>query len=177
MYAKLIDNTLYPAPAALTVAGRVHYHPSDALYEAQGYLPIVDTPQPETAEGETIKHYAARYEEQGGQIVKVWEEAETPAPPQPTTLDILNEIGVAKTVEQSDKLGHDWVTYRIGSVVVRRDYVPQADPRGTADNPIPYTEGMALIPNAYYTLNGAQKVWMGAAGAVAGWDNSDFVEF
>ena len=46
---------------------------------------------------------------------------------------------------------------------------------GTADNPIVWASGMALIQNAYYTHNGETKVWMGAAGAKAKWTDAAFV--
>ena len=46
---------------------------------------------------------------------------------------------------------------------------------GTADNPIVWSSGMALIQNAYYTHNGEIKVWMGAAGATAKWTDAAFV--
>ena len=38
---------------------------------------------------------------------------------------------------------------------------------GTADNPIVWASGMALIQNAYYTHGGEIKVWMGEAGKKA----------
>ena len=45
----------------------------------------------------------------------------------------------------------------------------------TADNPIVWEVGMALIRNAYYTHGGETKVWMGEAGATAKWTDSAFV--
>lgn len=70
--------------------------------------------------------------------------------------------GITTTTEQSDKLGFDWVNTVINDVVVKREYIEQENPVGTsADNPIEYTEGMALIDNAFYLVDGTIKVWMG----------------
>lgn len=69
--------------------------------------------------------------------------------------------GIAVTEAQSDKLGFDWKIYSVNDVVVRKDYIEQENPVGTsAENPIEYTEGMPLINNAFYRVDGAIKVWM-----------------
>ena len=83
--------------------------------------------------------------------------------------------GITTIVTQSDKLGYDWKNFFVNDVPVRREYVEQAVKYGTADNPIVWEAGMALIQNAYYTYNGETKVWMGEAGATADWSSSDFV--
>ena len=58
--------------------------------------------------------------------------------------------GIAVTMQQSDKLGYDW-----------KEYIAQTVPVGTsADNPIDYTDGMPLINNAYYRVDGKIKVYM-----------------
>ena len=44
--------------------------------------------------------------------------------------------GITVTLEQSDKLGFDWRVYAVNRVIVRKEYVAQANPAGTADNPI-----------------------------------------
>jgi hypothetical protein len=77
MYVTInLDGTITEAPATLTdEQGRVHYHPSDAMYESQGYFLQVDTPMPEQAEGDTTV-YAGLYEAQGNQAVQVWQEVE-----------------------------------------------------------------------------------------------------
>ena len=85
--------------------------------------------------------------------------------------------GIREEVTQSDKLGYDWHIYYVNDIVVRKDYVAQEVPYGTADNPVVWKEGMSLIPNAYYTHDGVRKVWMGDEGAVAAWDDDNFVEF
>lgn len=69
--------------------------------------------------------------------------------------------GIAVTMQQSDKLGFDWKVYSVNDVVVRKEYIAQAVPVGTsADNPIDYTEGMPLINNAFYRVDGVIKVYM-----------------
>ena len=83
--------------------------------------------------------------------------------------------GITTTVTQSDKLGYDWKNIYVNDVLVRRDYVEQAVKYGTADNPIAWASGMALIQNVYYTYTGETKVWMGAAGATAKWTDAAFV--
>lgn len=83
--------------------------------------------------------------------------------------------GITTTVTQSDKLGYDWKNFFVNDILVRREYVEQAVKYGTADNPIAWASGMALIQNAYYTYNGEIKVWMGEAGATAKWTDAAFV--
>lgn len=83
--------------------------------------------------------------------------------------------GITSTVTQSDKLGFDWKNIYVNDILVRREYVEQAVKVGTADNPIVWEAGMALIQNAYYTHGGETKVWMGEAGATADWSNGGFV--
>ena len=83
--------------------------------------------------------------------------------------------GITTTVTQSDKLGYDWKNFFVNDVLVRREYVEQAVKTGTADNPIVWASGMALIQNAYYAYNGETKVWMGEAGATAKWTDAAFV--
>lgn len=57
--------------------------------------------------------------------------------------------------------GYDWKVYSVNDVVVRKEYIAQAVPVGTsADNPIDYTDGMPLINNAYYRVDGKIKVYM-----------------
>ena len=84
--------------------------------------------------------------------------------------------GITSTLTQSDKLGYDWRNIYVNKILVRQEYVEQAVKYGTADNPIVWQAGMALIQNAYYTHGGETKVWMGEAGAVAEWSSNDFAE-
>lgn len=69
--------------------------------------------------------------------------------------------GITQRMEQSDKLGFDWRIFTVNDVDVRKDYVEQENPVGTsADNPIEYTEGVPLINNAFYRVDGVIKVYM-----------------
>lgn len=70
---------------------------------------------------------------------------------------------------------YDWKNIYVNDVLVRQEYVEQAVKRGTADNPITWASGMALIQNAYYVHNGETKVWMGEAGVKGGWTAAAFV--
>lgn len=83
--------------------------------------------------------------------------------------------GITEDVTQSDKLGYDWRNIYVNKILVRQEYVEQAVKYGTADNPIVWEAGMALIQNAYYTHGGETKVWMGEAGKKAKWTDAAFV--
>ena len=77
------------------------------------------------------------------------------------TLSTIQQLGGIKSeVVQSDKIGYDWRNIYVGDVLVRQEYVAQANPTGTVDNPIVYAEGVPLINNAYYLRDGALYVWM-----------------
>ena len=83
--------------------------------------------------------------------------------------------GITEDVAQSDKLGYDWRNIYVNKILVRQEYVEQDVKQGTADNPIAWAAGMALIQNAYYTNNGEIKVWVGTAGKKADWTDAAFV--
>lgn len=83
--------------------------------------------------------------------------------------------GITENVTQSDKLGYDWRNIYVNKILVRQEYVEQDVKQGTADNPIAWASGMALIQNAYYTHGGEIKIWMGTAGKKADWTDAAFV--
>lgn len=93
-----------------------------------------------------------------------------------TVQQVEDAGGIREEITQSDKIGFDWRIFYVNDIAVRKDYVEQEIPFGTADNPIIWKEGMSLIPNAYYTHNDVRKVWTGDAGAMAAWDDDNFVE-
>ena len=68
--------------------------------------------------------------------------------------------GLKTKLGQSDKLGYDWENVYVGEVLVRQEYIEQADPAGTESNPIEYAEGVPLINNAFYLKDGKKYVWM-----------------
>lgn len=83
--------------------------------------------------------------------------------------------GITQELAQSDKLGYDWRNIYVNDILVRQEYVEQAEPVGTAGNPIHWVAGMTLIQNAYYAHDGEVKVWMGEAGAMADWTDEMLV--
>ena len=86
-YGTLTNGTLILAPRRLTIDGCEVFNPTDAQYEAAGYLPVIYTPAPEAPEG----YYAdAHWEEQSGEIVQVWRFE--PIPDEPTAEEILDII-------------------------------------------------------------------------------------
>lgn len=90
MYGKLINNTLTLAPRRLTIDGCVVFNPTDAQYDAAGYLPVIYTDEPEAPEG----YYAdAHWEEQDGEIVEVWAFVPIPEPTEDEALTrYVNEL-------------------------------------------------------------------------------------
>lgn len=78
-YGTLVGGQPVPAPNPLRIGRQVVYNPPDALSLREGYLPIVDTPMPATAEDAEPVYYTSNWEEQDGQIVRVWTETEPPA--------------------------------------------------------------------------------------------------
>ncbi len=78
-YGTLVNGSPVDAPNPLVAGGMMIHNPTDAQYEAAGYLPIIDTPAPEREEGDET-YYAASWNEVDGQIVRVWTETEPPTP-------------------------------------------------------------------------------------------------
>jgi len=76
------------APGALEIDGMVHYHPSDADYEAQGWLRYIDTPMPDTDAGEGMQWAWRTYDDGNGSCVKIWEAVPVPIEPEnPGTIE------------------------------------------------------------------------------------------
>jgi hypothetical protein len=94
-----------------------------------------------------------------------------------TAQQVEDAGGIREEITQSDKIGYDWRVIYVNDIAVRKEYIEQEIPYGTADNPIVWKEGMSLIPNAYYIYNDIRKVWMGEEGVIVSWDDTDFVEF
>ena len=95
-YGTLVGGQPVPAPNPLRTSGSVTYNPPDALYLREGYLPIVDTPMPETAEDAEPVYYTSHWEEQDGQIVRVWVETD---PPEPEPVPVPKELSPAEKRE------------------------------------------------------------------------------
>lgn len=79
MYAKLIDGALIYAPRKMnTEIGGVSYtvfNPPAEMLEADGWLPVVYTDEPEAPED---YHYEATYSEESAEIVQGWELVKDP---------------------------------------------------------------------------------------------------
>ena len=103
-YGTLIENVPVMAPNPLHTEGFQIYNPADAQYAAAGYLPIIETAYPDTAEGEEPKYYAASWQAQDGQIVRVWTEAE---PPEPVPVKPTLEERVGAVEESTAALSAD----------------------------------------------------------------------
>lgn len=73
-YAK-IDNGLKIAPQMITIAGRQLWGATAEQYAALGWLPLVETPQPEAVEGTVwVKSYAVA----DGAVAAVWTQQDAP---------------------------------------------------------------------------------------------------
>lgn len=84
--------------------------------------------------------------------------------------------GMSETIEQSDKIGYDWHCFRIGDVIVNREYVKQENPIGTKDNPFEWEKGMSLVLNGFYSYKGKRYVAI-ADGNPTTIDENYLVEF
>lgn len=67
-YGKLVNGRLLPAPNPLKLGNGEVWDPSAYLWEAVGYRRVVDTQKPEGMPGK----YATYWEEQDGEIVRIW---------------------------------------------------------------------------------------------------------
>jgi len=92
------------APNPLHVEGYNIFNPLDEQYAAAGYLPIIETPYPETPEDEEPKYCEASWEERDNQIVRVWAESEppVPAPVKPTWEERLGAVEQATAALSAD---------------------------------------------------------------------------
>ena len=74
-YAKLINNYPSYAPHRIRIGSVIVYNPTDAQLLSEWYLPVIETPMPETDE----RHYAEPYwQEEPNRIVQRWEVKEIP---------------------------------------------------------------------------------------------------
>lgn len=96
--------------------------------------------------------------------------------------EIVDAVGLtidARPQSPPSRPGHAWQPYlsTTSKLIswVESDY--DATLAGTAENPIPYAEGLSPLPNYYYTCDGVRKVWTGEAGQNPAWDDDNFVEF
>ncbi len=93
-YARLDGDTLVYAPNKLIIGAEQVFNASEETYRANGYLPIVNTEQPESTYG---FYYSPVYVEQNGNIVLQWEMHEIPETDEATETEYINaleELGV-----------------------------------------------------------------------------------
>ena len=93
-YAKLIHDYPSFAPRRMRIGDMWVYNPTGAQLLAEGYLPVTETPAPETDE----QHYAEpRWIRADGKIVQTWEIVEISASDEAGAEDYeqaLAEMGV-----------------------------------------------------------------------------------
>lgn len=73
-YGKLENGVLRCAVNPLNFGGFKTYNPPAKIFEAAGYLPVVETPCPEDS-----GYYVSGWEKQDGKIVQTWTKADPPA--------------------------------------------------------------------------------------------------
>lgn len=66
--------------------------------------------------------------------------------------------GFTVTVEQSDKLGFNWIKTSLKGVMVKAEYIEQENPVGVQSNP--FTNDSVLLNNAFYLIDGKMYVYM-----------------
>lgn len=88
MYGKIINDNLSIAPRRLTIDGCAVFNPTNAQYEAAGYLPVRYTDAPVAPDG---YYPVSEWEEQSGEIVQIWHIEELP-PEEPSAEEILDII-------------------------------------------------------------------------------------
>ena len=88
-YAKLVNNYPSYAPRRMRIGSVVVYNPTDAQLLAEGFLPVIETPAPETDE----QHYATpHWAEQNNQIVQSWTIEEVPISEEGALTRYANEL-------------------------------------------------------------------------------------
>jgi hypothetical protein len=88
-YATLSNNQIHYAPNPIKVGDRVIGNPPDEVYIEQGYLPVIETDPPEAPDG---YYYSPGWEEQDGQIVRVWVLEEMPITDEQALTRYANEL-------------------------------------------------------------------------------------
>lgn len=92
MYAKLISNTIRPAPKQVNYNGNTIFNPPDSILSELGYLPVTYIDMPDNApEG---KHYEPHWEQTDTEIVQTWTLIDDPVypDPEPTMSDLIAAV-------------------------------------------------------------------------------------
>ena len=97
MYAKIINNVLFPAPKRINYDGNTIINPSEKFLLRLGYLPVICTDMPtDTPDGQ---HYESHWEQTETEIRQAWELVDNPEEqlPELSADEALNIImGVAE---------------------------------------------------------------------------------
>lgn len=81
MYAKLINNTIRPAPKKVPYNGNTIFNPTEDVLLDLGYFPVTYTDMPTDApEGQ---HYEYSWEQTDTAVVQVWALVDDPVYPEP----------------------------------------------------------------------------------------------
>ena len=88
-YATLSNNQIKYAPNPIKVGNSYIGNPPDEVYAEAGYLPVIETEPPEAPDG---YYYSPGWEEQDGQIVRVWVLEEMPPEPDEVSADEALDI-------------------------------------------------------------------------------------
>ena len=81
MYAKLINNTIRPAPKKLCHNGNTIFNPPPDILAEHGYLPVTYADMPTDAS--TGQHYESHWEQTDTEITQVWKLVDDPIYPTP----------------------------------------------------------------------------------------------
>ena len=73
-------------------------------------------------------------------------------------------------IELPFKFGYRWTPVLNGTTITY-ELVEDEDAIGKESNPIIFAEGVALIPNAFYSYNGSLYVYMGKSGTATTWSD------
>ena len=92
MYAKLINNTIRPAPKKVSYNGSIIFNPTEDVLLDLGYLPVTYTDMPTDAP--SGQHYESNWSQTDTEIVQVWgltDDPEIPEP-EPTMSDLMAAV-------------------------------------------------------------------------------------
>lgn len=93
-------------------------------------------------------------------------------------VDQVNSLGgFQEKNSQSDKLGYDFKELYLGDILLKKEYSPQEVQKGTQDNPFIFSQGIPLIPNAFYSYNNNKYIYIGQAKTANNWEQNLFVQF
>lgn len=95
----------------------------------------------------------------------------------------ISQVGITieeKPLELPNRPGYKWIPHQEvaqGPITwIESDY--DATMPGTQENPIEFVEGLTVLPNYYYILNGIRKLWAGNESVYnPSWDDENFIEF